>query len=303
MTERIYCSEANPAEPMLGTADVVDVWLLLEYRPVWRARAVADNDLAQSVRDWLSEGVAALQAAGLKVRPQMIRQPEIDRSDTRLLVHRNGVLREFGAGEAGYGDLIRTPIEELVGGAVPGAAMDAPQYFVCTNGQRDLCCARFGLPAYRKLRETVGERAWQTTHVGGHRFAPNVLVLPQGVLYGRVNPEAVEAFVTQVEAGDVPVAHLRGRSRYPKAVQAAEGFAGRAGLELRSVEENEGRCAVTFADSLETLTVDVRVSSEPQCITASCGDAETKAVYPFVRADLDSPDRFLHHARPHPARS
>ena len=151
---------------MLGTADVVDVWLLLEYRPVWKARAVEENDLSDSVRQWLGNGMAALRAAGLKVRPQMIRQPEVDRSDTRMLVHHEGVLREFGSGQAGYDDLMRTPIELLVGDSTLGAVIDAPRYFVCTNGQRDLCCARFGLPAYGRLRELVGERAWQTTHLG-----------------------------------------------------------------------------------------------------------------------------------------
>ena len=285
MNERVYCCEANPAEPMLGTADVVDVWLLLEYRPVWTARAVVDNDLSERVRRWLVEGMAALQEAGLKVRPQMIRQPEIDRSDTRLLLHHEGVLREFGSGEAGYGDLVRTPIENLVKNSSPGTVVDAPQYFVCTNGQRDLCCARFGLPAYAKLRELVGERAWQTTHLGGHRFAPNVLVLPQGVLYGRVNPGTMEKFVGQTDAGEVPVANLRGRSRYPKPVQAAEGFAGSSGLELLNVVENGNRSAITFTGSPENLTVEVRMSEEPQWITASCGDEQAKAVYPFVRVD------------------
>lgn len=283
MTERIYCSEANPAEPMLGTSDVVDVWLLLEYRPVWKARAVADNELSEAARRWLAEGVAALQAEGLKVRPQLIRQPEIDRSDTRLLVHHDGLLREFGSGEAGYDDLIRTPIEALVRDSSIGAAMDAPRYFVCTNGQRDHCCARFGLPAYARLRERVGERAWQTTHLGGHRFAPNVLVLPQGVLYGRVDPEGMETFVTQVEAGELSLVNLRGRSRYPKPVQAAEGFAGRSGLDLLNVLEHGERTAVTFAGSSAQLTVEVRMSAEPHWTTASCGDEEAKAVYPFVR--------------------
>ena len=288
MNERVYCCEANPDEPMLGTADEVDVWLLLEYRPVWRAKAVVDNDLSESVRRWLSEGMAALQEAGLKVRPQMIRQPEIDRPDTRLLLHHEGVLREFGSGEVGYDDLMRTPIEKLVENPSLGTPVDDPQYFVCTNGQRDLCCARFGLPAYAKLRELVGKRAWQTTHLGGHRFAPNVLALPQGVLYGRVDPGVMEKFVRQTEEGEVPVANLRGRSCYPKQVQAAEGFAGGAGLELLNVEENESRSAVTFTGSPENLTVEVRMSGEPHWITASCGDEQTKAVYPFVRVDASA---------------
>ncbi|MDE0365031.1 MAG: hypothetical protein OXP09_05595 [Gammaproteobacteria bacterium] len=284
MTERTYCSQANPEEPMLGTADVVDVWLLLEYRPVWKARAIDDNELSESVQRWLADGIAALRASGLRVRPQMIRQPEIDRSDTRLLVHHEGVLREFGSGQAGYDDLVRTPIELLVGDSTLGAAVDAPRYFVCTNGRRDLCCARFGLPAYGRLRELVGERAWQTTHLGGHRFAPNVLVLPQGTLYGRVTPEETEAFVAEVENGGLPAGMLRGRSRYPKLVQAAEGFAGRAGLRLLKVDGDEGQAVVSFAHAQETLRVAIRRSREPFRTLASCGDEESKTVCPFVKS-------------------
>lgn len=282
LTGRVYCSENSSGEPMLGTADVVDVWLLLEYRPAWKARAVTDNDLSDAVRRWLEDGMAALQAAGLKVRAQMIRQPELDRSDTRLFLHHEGVLREFGAGATGYGDLVRAPVQVLVDDPDLGTPVESPQYFVCTNGQRDLCCARYGLPAYARLRELVRERAWQTTHLGGHRFAPNVLVLPQGVLYGRVKPADMAAFVGQVEAGDVPVAKLRGRTRYAKHVQAAEGFAGAAGLDFLRLEGDESRAAVTFSRSPETVTVHVKRSAEPLWVTASCGDEETKAVYPFV---------------------
>ena len=288
MSERTYCSEANAGEPLLGTADVVDVWLLLEYRPAWKAKAVTDNDLSAGVRRWLTDGMAGLRAAGLKVRPQMIRQPEIDRPDTRLLLHHGGVLREFGSGTAGYDDLTGTPIDTLVENQALGTVLETPRYFVCTNGQRDLCCARFGLPAYAKLRELVGERAWQTTHLGGHRFAPNVLVLPQGVLYGRVTPEDVDAFVGAVESGGMPGGKLRGRSSYPKHVQAAEGVAGCGALELLHVEGDESRAAVTFAGAPEAsgaLTIAIQRSAQPLWVTASCGDEETKAVYPFVRAD------------------
>ena len=282
MTQRIYCSETNATEPMLGTADVVDVWLLLEYRPAWKAKAVTDNDLSGAVRRWLADGMAALRAAGLKVRPQMIRQPEIDRPDTRLLVWHQGMLREFGGGQVGYDDLIGTPIKRLLENPALGATIDAQQYFVCTNGQRDLCCARFGLPAYARLRELVGARAWQTTHIGGHRFAPNVLVLPQGVLYGRVTPKDMEAFVSEVEAGGVPAAKLRGRCLYPQHIQAAEGVVGCEGLELLRVVGDESRAAVTFARSAATVTVAVQRSTEPHWVTASCGDEDVKAVYPYV---------------------
>ena len=272
---------------MFGTAEVVDVWLLLEYRPAWQAKAVTDNALGEAARRWLAQGIEALEAKGHKVRSQFIRQPEIDRVDTRLLVHHGGVLRVFESGGPGYRGLIRVPAEELLRGAA-GERLEAPRYFVCTNGRRDLCCARFGLPLYNRLRERLGERVWQVTHLGGHRFAPNVLVLPQGMLYGRVgtgadgaSDELVEDFVTEVEAGGVPRRYLRGRARYPKPVQAAEGFAGRDGLEWVALEESGDHTKVTFDHQGKRLRVNVAPAAEPVPVLASCGDRHLKPAWPY----------------------
>lgn len=290
MDGRIYCCEANAAEPMLGTADVVDVWLLLEYRPAWRAKAWVDNDLAEGTKRWLADGIAALAAQGLKVRPQMIRQPEGSQEGFRLLLHREGTLRAFRAADADYGDLAATPLAALALGE-QGERLDAPHYFVCVNGQRDRCCARFGLPVYHRLRTLVGERAWQVTHLGGHRFAPNVLVLPQGALYGRVHPGAVQGgadaladFVAEVESDGMPLSHLRGRSCYPQAVQAAEGLAGANGLDLVAVDGDDDKAMVTFTRNGRQLRVGAARSDKPMRILASCGDRQTKKVRPYVSA-------------------
>ena len=61
-TERQYCSDLSRAagEPLAGTAATVDVWLLLEYRPVWRGKAVTDNDLPPAVTDWLDRQMESM---------------------------------------------------------------------------------------------------------------------------------------------------------------------------------------------------------------------------------------------------
>lgn len=267
---------------MLGTAEPVDLWLLLEYRPAWQAKALADNALSDAVRRWLSDGMAALETQGLKVRPQLIRQPEAARQELRLLIHQDGQLREFVSGAGGYADLIRTSIQALAADPALGASLRRPRYFVCTNGRRDPCCARFGLPAYAKLRALTGDRAWQITHLGGHRFAPNVLVLPQGVLYGRLGPAQLAAFVAEVESGGLPALHLRGRSCYPQLAQAAEGLAGRSDLKLLRVDGDERRGTVTFASPEGTLRIPAGRSVQPLRIRASCKDRESKAIHPFL---------------------
>ena len=65
---------------------------------------------------------------------------------------------------------------------------------------------------------------WECSHVGGDRFAANVLVLPSGLLYGRVLPFAAPEFVAAAEAGEVVGALLRGRIGLVPVAQAALAF-------------------------------------------------------------------------------
>lgn len=278
IAQRTYCSEASSAEPMAGTAANVDVWLLLEYRPVWRAKAHGDNELKPVVRTWLDAALTDLAARGFKPRLQFVRQPEIDSPTTRLLLATKGRLLEFEG--IGYDFLSQVDVVSAALQPERFPALDAPRYFVCTNGRRDLCCARFGLRTYAALRELVGERAWQVTHLGGHRFAPNVLALPSGVLYGRVTESDAADFVRVLESGAVDFDHLRGRCRYPAHVQAAEALLERSDLRLLHVDGDEQSCTVTFSDGHEALKATVVRSAEPMRATKSCG-ADEEEVYPY----------------------
>lgn len=209
MAQRSYCAEVAVDEPMAGTADVLSAWLLVEYRPTWQAKAVVDNDLSQPVRRWLT-------AQSQLSRVQFIRRPE----------HTDPGISLFHATAAGMRRFVVEAYEQLLDLDLQtgGDPVTSPQFFVCTNGQRDRCCARFGLPAYAALRAQRGGNVWQTTHVGGHRFAPNVLVLPHGDVYGRVSPADVPRFLQALEQG-VAFDWLRGSSFEPAAVQAARAFA------------------------------------------------------------------------------
>lgn len=280
---RVYCSELNQAEPMAGTADHVSVWVLLEYKPQWKPKAQADNSLDAATRRWLDDSLASLQAAGHRPRPQFVRQPDVDSDEVRLFVGMPGRLLAFSG--TGYDFLQRLDLAEIVAQPPAEAAVGDPLYFVCTNGQRDKCCARYGLPCYATLRELVGERAWQVTHLGGHRFAPNVLALPQGALYGGVHPELIPEFVARVEAGALCFPQLRGRSWYPKPVQAAEALLERPDLRLLHVRGDDQAATVTFASPDGTLDVGVCQQASPIEVLASCGDDQLKQVFPYRLED------------------
>lgn len=286
MSETQYCSQASPDLDQAGTADPVDLWLMLEYNPSWKAKVLQDNALSDPMTAWLDDTVTRLSEAGYKVRPQFIRQPEFDRSGIRCYLSGINFCRQFDGPSYDYLlelDMLAVAKEP----AAFGEAVVEAQYFVCMNGQRDICCARFGRPVYAALMEHVGQRAWQVSHLGGHRFAPNVLSLPQGAVYGRVDAERIGDFVSTVDSGELAFEALRGTSWYSKAVQAAEVFAGEQGLCLHSEEPLDDKVKVTFAKQTPEgevfVAVELKQADQPVMALASCKDDSPKAVYPFER--------------------
>jgi len=270
---------------MPGSADPVDVWLLLEYRSAWRAKAVIDNDLTAEMRAWFAGMPEFIDALGLKARAQLVRQPEINATEIRLMIALNDALFEFasptyqGLMEVDVADVVARPERWL------SARIDEPRYFVCTNGQRDLCCARFGLPVYQALRSRLGPRVWQTTHLGGHRFAPNVLVLPQSALYGRVSEECLDDLLSDTEAGALHGPLLRGRHGYAAPAQAAEAYLLKHfgdSWSLRDVDEMQQGWDVSFVSGADTAWLRVVQREEPEMILKSCADDQAKPVRPYL---------------------
>ena len=97
-----------------------------------------------------------------------------------------------------------------------------PIYLVCTNGKRDVCCAINGRPLVRELSAVEPERTWECTHIGGDRFAANMVVLPTGAYFGRVVPADVAPLTSGLREGRVLLSRYRGRSWYDRASQFAE---------------------------------------------------------------------------------
>jgi hypothetical protein len=106
-----------------------------------------------------------------------------------------------------------------------GTEDELPLYLVCAHAKHDLCCAVRGRPVAAALHAARPGRVWECSHVGGERFAANVLVLPTGMLYGRLPPFFANGFAGSVERGMVLSTLLRGRIGFAPIEQAAYAFA------------------------------------------------------------------------------
>ncbi len=153
----------------------------------------------------------------------------------------------------------------------PLAVETAPIFLVCTHGRHDACCALRGRPLAQALHRVRPGRVWETTHLGGDRFAANLLVLPTGDLYGRVPPAAAADLADRVDSGLVIPALMRGRIGMPPVVQAALVYAHetlaiaeRRALTVVSVERVHGDVGrATLATPHGTVDVTVAVETGP----------------------------------------
>ncbi|MGH7587073.1 MAG: sucrase/ferredoxin-like domain-containing protein [Gemmatimonadota bacterium] len=138
-----------------------------------------------------------------------------------LLVFPDAV-RYRGVDETGWEAILEAHVKDgKVCDAVSAVRLAGRHVFVCVHGRRDERCGCWGPPIVEALRaacaaEGVDVPVRATSHVGGHKYAGNVIVYPEGVWYGYVRPEDAERLVREHLAGERVVEDLlRGRMESP----------------------------------------------------------------------------------------
>jgi hypothetical protein len=229
-------------EEPLGSAPRADVWFLLEYAGRWGSKAFDESDLPDEVKAAVNEQLAEIPNSRLLLIKRS-GQPEGEIAFFAALASATPPqLYRFAL--PNYEALPDIDLAKLAQGDAKYAAnkVEEPIFVVCTNGLRDQCCALNGTKAYGTLSPKFGEQVWQSTHHGGHRFGANMLAMPWGLSYGRMDLGDAVGTVETLLKGELPLENLRGRSRYEKAGQAAEGLfreaSGARGIEdIRLVAE------------------------------------------------------------------
>lgn len=216
--DRPLCAETSraDAEPLGATASRAERWILLEYRGLWAHDAVDHSTLSAEVKAHLrAERRREPHTRVLFVRRTERRAPDGLRAFVAETTQDVRRLRRLELER--YDDLLELDL------STAGEPVEHPLFLVCTHGKHDRCCAKYGRPLYDAVREQVeAEWVWQSSHVGGDRFAGNVVVLPDGVYYGRVEPSEVWPLLESALAGEIHLPCYRGRSCHSFPVQAAE---------------------------------------------------------------------------------
>jgi hypothetical protein len=206
---------------MAATAGPAHRFLLVEVSGPWGRSALLDSRLDRYHAGRLAD---AADAAGVRVlvirrpgrTPQRRSWGEVPRSAVALVdVSAQGRAVGWHSWSLPH-ELLDI---DLYGRVEPNGRQDVA--LVCTHGRHDLCCAVRGRPVASALAAASPWDVWECSHLGGDRFAANVLLLPTGDLFGGLDEKTAPAVAAAHREGRVVAEHYRGRFGTAPAAQAA----------------------------------------------------------------------------------
>jgi hypothetical protein len=302
--ELLRCSSwtrANDVSP-IGSAGSYRGFLLVEIRMPWPSD-IGETRLVSSIRE-------VIGSSGLRV--QAILDAKTRRQ--RMVAYINPSPRGFSGferREAEYGDDFVADVEALLGeppdpraATMPGVSDGTPpvkDLLVCIHGRRDFCCGSLGAALAVALTDRPlpeGVRLWRTSHTGGHRFAPNLIVLPEGTLWAYADQTLAERVLSRSGPVEEVVDHYRGCAGLPgPQVQALEREVLRQVgwdlLDMRRTGEVAGdgivRMTVDTPDGGPTRTWEAEVKPGRTLPVPDCGrpiEEATKSETEWVVVDL-----------------
>ncbi|MEM8612416.1 MAG: sucrase ferredoxin, partial [Cyanobacteria bacterium P01_H01_bin.105] len=205
-------------EDPIGSATHTDSWLIMELPLPWTEERFHSDPLLKPIHDLFYE----LFAKGIRVSPMAI-APDREYSvpERSHVFYYRRPSQHFSQFER---QTFILPTEQIA--ALAKALTYEPEnlqqflayqqpadnirdIMICTHGNIDIACARFGQPIYKKLRDNYtanGQlRVWRCSHFGGHQFAPTLVDFPTGQVWGHLEEDILDTLIDRNQ----PVTNLR----------------------------------------------------------------------------------------------
>jgi hypothetical protein len=214
-------------EEILGSAPQnTDFWLLVESRSPFSPKVVKESPLADLLRPLMDHLSRTIPSS----RVQFIRRPRGQDSGAGLQVFvadsRLPSPRLYGATVNSHEDLSNIDIASIREGRLPEGFIEhkEPLILICTHGKRDRCCAVHGRAFLKAVTEDNKRYVWESSHIGGHRFAATCVTLPLGHYFGRLQASDANLLIEQCLRGLLyDLRSFRGSAPLSKLAQIVEG--------------------------------------------------------------------------------
>lgn len=205
-------SKSNGEDP-IGTAKHCDGWLIIEWPQPWIIQDLMNDPLVKKIFGLTQK---CKQEKAFDIQPVLI-APDAKysiKNNTRILYYQRPDKNAFTAYTKQEFLLPQENIVSLITSLLINseklAQFDAYKQstnnirdiLVCTHGNVDLACSRFGFPIYDRLKkqyaiENKNLRVWRCSHFGGHRFAPTLIDFPIGQVWGHLEEDILDNLINR----------------------------------------------------------------------------------------------------------
>ena len=215
--EVFFCSAASRyfKEQLEGTAANSNVFILIEHSNPFPEKLIE----AHFDKEWLKR--TQRLAKSLKGKVLLTRNKKTNFKDCRISFVDCHTCQYFTI-QTTIDQVASIRLEEHISSPETKWQTD-PFFVICTNGKKDKCCAKFGFPVFKFFESFNADvNVWECTHVGGDRFAANVVAMPFGIYYGHVAVEDVGHIMVRTLLRKIYKNRFRGLSRRSFYEQAIE---------------------------------------------------------------------------------
>ncbi len=226
MSNSNYCSflTRQSGEPLAGTAPFARHFVFISWpKKFWQYEALeAKGGFPQGLKKWMKEQ----SKVNGKISIRLVSHSGLNHDKVDIFIYPEKLC---------YSKVLPEDIPAVLEShfrygdttSFSAAEIEQDQILICTHGRHDKCCAKFGQELadkmrYHVLKQKTSIEVWESSHLGGHRFAPTMLDFPTGLAYGRLTPDEIPNFLASRKEGLVYGPAYRGTVFLSELEQVAE---------------------------------------------------------------------------------
>jgi len=207
MSDLNYCSvlSRNSAEPLAGTAPFARHFVFITWpKKYWQYEALeAKGGFPQGLKKWMKEQ----SEVNGKISIRLVSRAGLGQDKVEIYIYpekycySNVLPSQIPA-------VLESYFRDGITAAFSPAPIEGEQIFICTHGRHDKCCAKFGQELADKMRYHVSRQktaveVWDSSHLGGHRFAATMIDFPAGRAYGHLSADELPNYLASRKAAQV----------------------------------------------------------------------------------------------------
>ena len=277
MTGSKYCSvmTGQTGAPLAGTAPFAKHFVFITWpKKYWQYEALkSKGGFPEGLKEWMN---SQSKISG-KISIRLVSSKELTNESADIYVYPEKIYYSNILPEEIIGVLMSHFLKKSNSENI-AKSIERDLILVCTHGRHDKCCAKFGKELADNLRMQLKDQeenieVFDSSHLGGHRFAPIMIDFPSGRAYGQLTTEEIPNYFESRKEGMVYAQAYRGSVFLPELLQVAEAYVQRFRASkqwnckvkisnLEKLNDENFRCVASFNNLENGLASQTEIPDE-----------------------------------------